>query len=133
VGQMGEKTEVNEQHATHLHHKNLNICWTDQHGACLKRSTRTIRLFLSSLPSFVLHRLFISRLHSPYFISHIPYSTRSPFVRCHTQPILLLSFCAIVFSLCYIIHAYMTYLLPLCFASCPQANNWHHFLKTVAF
>ena len=90
-------------------------------SACLKLirvSTRTIRLFLS-LPSFVLHRLFMSLLHTLYFISTMfPTPLARPFVRCHTQLIFLLSFCAIVFSLCYIIHAYMTYLLPLCFASC---------------
>jgi len=123
VGRMGEKTEANELHATHLHHKNLNICWTHQHGesACLKRirvSTRTVGY---SSPHY--HLLFyigylISRAFTLLILYHIPYSARSPYVRCHTQPIFLLSFCAIVFSLCYNIHAYMTYFLPLCFASC---------------
>ena len=52
-----------------LEHRKLN---TDQHGesACLKRIGQ-FQLLLSSLPSSVLHRLFISRLHTPYFISTI--------------------------------------------------------------
>jgi len=104
-------------------------------SACLKR----IRQFQQGLlgyfsPHYHLwfYIVYLSRLHTPYFISTIfptPLA-RSPSVRCHTH--LPLSFCAIVFSLCYIIHAYMTCLLPLCFTSC-AAKNWHHFLKTVAF
>ena len=57
--------------AKKLDHRKL---YTDQHGesACLKRIRQFQQgLLLSSLPSFVLHRLFISRLHTPYFISTI--------------------------------------------------------------
>lgn len=84
------------QRATHLHHKT----WTSVGPISLDQQG----LLGYSSPQY--HLLFyIGYLSRPslslFYIHHIPYSTRLPFVRCHTQPICLLSFCAIVFSLCH--------------------------------
>lgn len=108
--------------------------WTKVDGVFLSEtdqtvSTRTIRLFLSPLPSLVLHRLFISRLHTPYFISTI---FPTPLACSLSYPS---SFCRSVLSYSHCATSYMhTWLAFFRYVSRHlRAKNWHHFLKTVAF
>ena len=108
--------------------------WTKVDGVFLSEtdqtvSTRTIRLFLSPLPSLVLHRLFISRLYTPYFISTI---FPTPLACSLSYPS---SFCRSVLSYSHCATSYMhTWLAFFRYVSRHlRAKNWHHFLKTVAF
>jgi len=111
---MREKTE----HAAHLLQSAQRVCLSEMDRTV---STRTIRLFLSSSPSFVCFAsvIYLAPSHSLFYIqpSPSPSLLDSTRVRCHTHlPFVVL--CYRILSLCYIIHAYMTCLLPLCFASC---------------
>lgn len=153
---MGEKTEVristilsfdhdfnaynaNEQHATHLHHKNLNICLTPISTALVWNGSEFQQGLLGySSPHY--HLLFyigyLSRaftlliLYPPY-----PYSLLNSLAICLLSYPTHLPFVVLCYRILIVLHH--TCIHDLLFFRCvlrhAQAKNWHHFLKTAAF